>query len=91
MPAAGAVAAQESSRARPGAAKQPRAPNPAPAREERESSRADVVDQLSANVGEEAAKDAAVVPLATIEEDAENKQEQEEIRGRGKRRRGLGS
>jgi hypothetical protein len=51
----------------------------------------EAVEQLTLDVGETAAKDAVVVPVATIAEDAEDKQEQEEIRGRGKVRPGRGS
>jgi hypothetical protein len=49
------------------------------------------MEQLTLDVGEAAAKDATVVPVATIEEDAEDRQEQQEIRGRGKLRPGQGS
>lgn len=56
--------------------------------DEPEESTGDDVEQVNSDVGEEAAKDAATVPVETIEEDAEDKQEQEEVRGRGKVRRG---
>lgn len=69
----------------------PAASRPSPSRNRQGGTAAEKLEQLNANIGEQAAKDAAIVPVETIEEDAEDKQEQEEIRGRGKRRRGLDS
>jgi hypothetical protein len=75
----------------PSSKKAPVAQRVSPVREPGATPALEAVEQLTLDVGETAAKDAAVIPVATIEEGAEDKQEQEEIRGRGKVRPDRGS